>query len=66
MKKLHGGNLDIDLIPGKDVPWPQDKCPWNVAEDVTTHRCAVKNVSICPYFRGIKYPDIVICKYKKK
>ena len=52
--KLHGANMDIDLVtPQADIPWKQDACPWNVAEDTREHRCAVKNVSICLYFRGI-------------
>jgi hypothetical protein len=65
MKKLKGGNMDIDFISGSEVEWEQDECPWNVAEDVKEHKCAVKNVSICKYFRGVKKPDIVLCAYEK-
>lgn len=63
MKELKGGNLDLDLIPNPAVGWAQDRCPWNMAEGVETHRCAVKNVSMCDYFQGIKAPDIVLCSY---
>ena len=33
------------------------------AEVTTQHRCAVKNISICPYFCGIEYLDTVLCCY---
>jgi len=40
--------MDIDLIPaGAKVHWEMDKCPWNEAEKVNTHKCAEKNISIC-------------------
>ncbi|MBS3157489.1 hypothetical protein J4442_04960 [Candidatus Woesearchaeota archaeon] len=63
MKQLKGANMDIDLITQKDVSWKQDKCPWNEEENTNKHKCAVKNVSICKYFKGIKKPDIVLCGY---
>jgi len=63
--KLKGGNIDLDLISNPEVPWEQDKCPWNVAENTNEHRCAVKNVSICKYFRGIEPIDTVLCAYPK-
>ena len=63
MKQLKGANMDIDLITQKDVSWKQDKCPWNEEENTNEHKCAVKNVSICKYFKGIKKPDIVLCGY---
>ena len=66
MKKLNGGNLDIDLISNKDCPWKQDSCPWNEEEKTNKHKCAVKNVSICDYFCGIEFPDKILCKYNKK
>ncbi len=54
--KLHGANMDIDLAtPPGQIAWQQDACPWNTADDSDQHRCAVKNVSICPYFRGVEY-----------
>ena len=28
-----------------------------------THKCAVKNTSICKYFCGIQYLDSVLCSY---
>jgi hypothetical protein len=61
---LPGANMDIDLMtdPG-DIGWSQALCPWNAAEGVASHRCAVKNTSICPFFCGIKYLDIVLCCY---
>ena len=54
MKKLKGANMDIDLTTEKDISWKQDKCPWNQAEKTNEHKCAVKNVSICKYFKGIE------------
>ena len=64
--ELKGGNMDIDLVPNPKLAWPQDKCPWNIAEHTKEHKCAVKNISICKYFRGIKRPDIVLCSYRTK
>jgi hypothetical protein len=63
MRELRGGNLDIDLIPKKDLAWKRDVCPWSEAEHSTAHRCAVKDTSICHYFKGIRSPDIVLCAY---
>jgi len=61
---LRGANMDIDLAtPTGEIEWEQDGCPWNAAEGSTDHRCAVKNVSICPYFLGIEYLDTVLCCY---
>lgn len=59
--------MDIDLAtnPG-NISWKQDKCPWNVAENTDGHKCAVKNISICKYFNGIKSPDTVVCTYPVK
>jgi len=55
IKKLEGANMGIDLAtPGDRISWRQDKCPWNEAEGTSEHRCAMKNVSICYYFCGIK------------
>jgi len=64
IRKLHGANMDIDLAtaPG-EIAWEQDACPWNLAEGIHEHRCAVKNVSICPYFRGVEYLDTLLCCY---
>ena len=67
IKKLDGANMDIDLVTAPEkIHWKQDKCPWNVAEDTNKHKCAVKNVSICPYFCGIEYLDKVLCCYPHK
>lgn len=63
IKKLHGGNLDLDLIPRVECGWEQDACPWNLTDGTTEHRCAVKNTSICDYFRGIEYVDTILCSY---
>lgn len=63
MHKLKGANIDIDLTSRDDVSWHQDGCPWNEAEQTDDHKCAVKNTSLCRYFRGIEYPDTVICCY---
>jgi len=65
IKKLKGANMDIDLIPSGNLHWKQDKCPWN-EEDGNEHKCAVKNISLCKHFKGIEYPDKVICNYKSK
>lgn len=67
IKRLNGANMDIDLTTeNKDIRWEQDKCPWNEAEDSNEHKCAVKDVSICPYFCGIEYLDNVLCCYPHK
>jgi len=67
IKKLKGANMDIDLTTeNKDISWNQDKCPWNEAEKSNEHKCAVKDVSICPYFCGIEYSDNVLCSYPNK
>mgnify|MGYP006293110167 FL=1 len=63
IRRLDGANMDIDLTTCDTVPWQQDRCPWNADEGTETHRCAVKNVSICPYFCGIEYLDNVLCCY---
>lgn len=64
IKKLDGANMDIDLAtPGDRIEWPQDKCPWNEAEGTDEHRCAVKNISIYPYFCGVEYLDNLLCCY---
>lgn len=64
IRQLRGANMDIDLTtPPGDISWQQDACPWNAAEQTNQHRCAVKNVSICPYFCGIAYLDQVLCCY---
>ena len=64
IRKLNGANMDIDLAtPPGAIEWRQDRCPWNEAEGADRHRCAVKNVSICPYFCGVEYLDKVLCCY---
>ena len=64
IRKLKGANMDIDLVtlPGA-ITWEQDECPWNEADGTDTHRCAVKNVSLCPYFCGVEYLDTLLCSY---
>lgn len=67
MNKLIGANMDIDLASGENsISWRQDKCPWNEAEHTDRHKCALKNVSICPYFCGIEYLDTVLCCYPQE
>jgi hypothetical protein len=56
MKELKGANLDIDF---SESDWEQDECPLG-----KNHKCAEKNVSICKYFKGINYPDKVLCSYE--
>ncbi len=64
--ELKGANMDIDFLPNKEVEWKQDKCPWNDTENTKEHKCAVKNISLCKYFKGINYPDKVLCSFDKK
>jgi len=64
IKKLKGANMDIDLAtPRNKISWEQDRCPWNDAENTNEHKCAVKNVSICSFFCGVEYLDILLCSY---
>ena len=64
LRKLSGANMDIDLAtPTGTIAWQQDTCPWNSTEGTDIHKCAIKNISICPYFCGIEYLDTVLCCY---
>jgi hypothetical protein len=64
VRELKGSNLDIDLTtPREKLAWERADCPWNLAEKTTEHKCAVKDVSICKHFKGIKAPDIVLCGF---
>ncbi len=64
IKTLPGANMDIDLAtPADQIEWQQAECPWNAAEGENNRKCAVKNISICPYFCGIRYLDQVLCSY---
>ena len=64
IQKLTGANMDIDLAsPTGSIAWEQQKCPWNEAEKTDAHRCAVKNISLCPYFCGVEYLDTLLCSY---
>jgi len=64
IQRLKGANMDIDLAsPSGSIAWGQDGCPWNKAEGTDVHKCAVKNVSICPYFCGVEYLDTLLCSY---
>ncbi len=63
IKVLDGANMDIDLTSEDQTSRKQAKCPWNQADGVNSHKCAVKNVSICDYFCGIQYLDNVMCCY---
>jgi hypothetical protein len=67
LRKLNGANMDIDLAtPKGEISWEQDRCPWNAAEHTDEHKCAVKNVSICQYFRGVEYLDTLLCSYPEE
>ena len=67
IRKLDGANMDIDLTTAKKkISWEQDTCPWNAAEKNESHKCAIKNISICQYFCGIEYQDYVLCCYPDK
>jgi len=62
--KLRGANMDIDMAtPQEEIAWKQDQCPWNADEHTYGHHCAVKNISICPYFCGVEYLDTLLCCY---
>ncbi len=63
IRQLGGGNMDIDLIPKPGLKWEQEACPWNDAEGSSAHKCAVKDISICQHFRGIRPVDTVLCAY---
>jgi hypothetical protein len=64
IRKLGGANMDIDLATPEDrIQWKQGKCPWNETEGTNEHKCAVKNISICRYFCGVEYLDILLCCY---
>jgi hypothetical protein len=64
IRRLSGANMDIDLAtPASAIEWTQDRCPWNEADGTDAHRCATKNVSICPHFGGIESLDTVLCAY---
>lgn len=58
--------MDIDLTSQNQTSWQQMKCPWNEVEGKNTHKCAVKNVSICDYFCGVQYLYNVLCSYPDK
>jgi hypothetical protein len=65
--RLKGANMDIDLTTDpRKITWKQDKCPWNKEEKTRKHKCAVRNISICKHFKGIAYPDIILCACKNK
>lgn len=55
--------MDIDLIPKSGLTWKREACPWNQVEQTAAHKCAVKDTSICRYFKGIKPEDTVLCAY---
>ena len=61
--RLSGANMDIDLTSEDKINWKQSKCPWNEEENTATHKCAIKNTSICEYFYGVEHLDTVLCKY---
>lgn len=58
IRKIKGANMDIDFSL---ADWEQGECPWG-----PKHKCAIKNVSICKYFEGIKKLDTVLCSYPGK
>jgi len=66
IKKLGGANMDIDLASQADIAWAQAQCPWNADEGTSVHHCALKNVSICPYFCGVEYIDTLLCCYPQE
>lgn len=60
VRKLIGSNMDIDFSNGD---FGGTVCPWNADEKTDSHKCAVKNTSICKYFCGVQYLDSVLCSY---
>ena len=62
IREFSGANMDIDLV-SDNVDWEQSACPWNEAEQTKEHKCAVKDISICKYFCGIRCLDSVLCSY---
>lgn len=60
IRRLIGANMDIDFSC-KD--FGSTTCPWNADDKTDSHRCAVKNTSICKFFCGIQYLDSVLCSY---
>ena len=65
IRELRGANMDIDIIPKPGLSWEQEACPWNQAEGSSAHKCAVKDTSLCEYFRGVKFVDTVLCAYPR-
>ena len=55
--------MDIDLTSENTTSWKQMQCPWNQADGTNSHKCAIKNVSICKHFCGVQYLDNVLCCY---
>lgn len=60
IKKIIGANMDIDF---SNPNFGNSNCPWNLADNTNSHKCAIKNTSICKYFCGIQYLDSVLCSY---
>ena len=63
IRELRGANMDIDIIPTPGLKWEQEACLWNESEGSSAHKCAVKNTSLCKYFRGVNFVDNVLCAY---
>lgn len=53
IRRLKGANVDIDLMPNEKITWKMDKC-------------AVKNLSLCKFFRGIKNKILSFALIKKQ
>ncbi|MFH1833142.1 MAG: hypothetical protein ABH816_03155 [Candidatus Levyibacteriota bacterium] len=58
IREIKGANMDIDFTLSS---WKHGECPWG-----KNHKCAVKNVSICDHFEGVKKLDTVLCSYPDK
>ncbi len=54
--------MDIDF---SNADFGTSRCPWNAAEGMDAHKCAVKDVSICDYFCGVQFVDSVLCSYPR-
>ena len=52
--------MDIDFSQTPDMDWEAGLCTRG-----QEHKCAVKNTSICKYFQGLEYPDVVLCSYSE-
>ena len=58
ISEICGANMDVDLV-SDNVGWEQSAFPWSEAEQIKEQKCAVKDISVCKYFCGIRYLDTI-------